>query len=598
MRDASQLSSIGSLLTQGIFAIPSYQRDFAWSFKDVDALLSDIVSLMDSSTKQHFIGSIVVMEADDSFKAPSSQGDYGNIQNSNNDRKIYHVVDGQQRLTACSLILCALYKVLSDEPDDSFPKQSGPYSKDKLLSSIDKYLFDEDSYIGDNYAPRLFLNNGPSAQYQGCLPHGNAVNTNTYKLKNVYKQTVEAIRKQRQSSPLEASKFYSSLKNALTNQLKIDDVCCDDFGSAFQIFESINAKGQPLSSADLIKCFLIKLATNVNTQDAEVRWNKLLETVGASSDKTADLDRFIGIYLFTETGKRISKASAYDTFKKLFKNDNYLDVFDSLQTAAEIYKNLSSSNSNNRWDDTEPLKTFEVLEITSIYVPLLAAARFYPNGEKSTEFIQLKKKLEPFAIRHNVCGGTSNKLDNPFSKMIVKIKSNKTIDEVMSELKEVTPSNDMFRTAFSELTIKDSEESVATRLLLSLERFIEATQNKSGKDIPNDYSLEHIIPKEYSEFIKEWDDSTTGDNFKEEVVRSIGNMCLISKSDNSSALNKPYSEKLAVYKNGATDNATAPINTYNLLRKVVEEYPVSFTKEAVAERAKQLADHAVICWSV
>ena len=593
MRRASDLSGMGQLLKQGIFAVPAYQRDFAWKSRDVDTLLDDIFEIMQTKS-QHYIGSIVVMKAEKAFQAGSAQGDFNSIQNSGN-YDVFHIVDGQQRLTCCSLILCALYENIDNEPDDEFPKSHGPYSKGDLLNTIDGFIFDKESYLGDYYAPRLFLNNDPSKQYQNCLPGMDAVKSKGWRLKNAYDRIRERLEDHKAASGLPTPDYYVALRNAVTTLLKVDDVCCDDFGSAFQIFESINAKGQPLSSADLIKCFLIKKAQDINTADAERRWNKLLETVGASSDKTTDLDRFMGVFLFTEKGGRVSKAKAYDVFKDLYEGKSYQKTFEDLQEAAEVYRKLAIENPNDRWKDDDPLKTFKVLKLTSIYVPLLAAARFYEGGIKSEEFGTLKKRLAPFAIRYQICGRTSNALDKPFETMIELIKSGKPASEVMNVLRSNTPSDEAFRLSFTELTFRDSEEALATHLLVGLESFIELNEHKSNKQLPSDYTLEHIIPKEYSKYVEEWDEYDP-ENFKEEIVRSIGNLVLISKPDNTSASNQPYSKKLPTYKSGSKVSEASPTSSYNLLKSVVDNYPESFTAENVIERAESMAIKAASCW--
>ena len=46
MRSANELSSMGVPISQGIFSIPAYQRDYAWSFNDIDVLAEDILGLL------------------------------------------------------------------------------------------------------------------------------------------------------------------------------------------------------------------------------------------------------------------------------------------------------------------------------------------------------------------------------------------------------------------------------------------------------------------------------------------------------------------------------------------------------------------------
>ena len=390
--------------------------------------------------------------------------------------------------------------------------------------------------------------------------------------------------------------FYHEVTQALTNRLLVDDVSCDDFESAFQIFESINAKGQPLTSADLIKCFLIKQASNSNPSEAERQWNKLLETVGVASDKTTDLDRFMGVFLFTECGHRVAKVNAYKEFKEAFGSKSYQEIFDSLQTAAEMYSTLVKGGENNRWKDNRSLEAFRVLNLSTFYVPILAAARFSEKGLDSKLVDELIQQLSGFALRYLICGKTSNLLDRPFATMIEKIKAGDSIDTIMYELKRLKPQDEEFFVEFASQTFRDSEEPLAIYLLCRLEEFRALANDGSVKQLPGVYSLEHIVPKEYYAFVKEWNHPEP-ENFKEEYVRHIGNLALIGLSENTAAKNKPYSEKLIIYKEGSQSGMTTPIADYQLLRELVDDYPESFTEKDILERAQKLARYAVAFWA-
>ena len=81
--------SIGSLLRRATpYTVPRFQRDFSWTEEEVGQLWEDINRAIDDGTVSYFIGSIVLK-------------DTGNA-------AAFEVIDGQQRLTTISLLLCAL----------------------------------------------------------------------------------------------------------------------------------------------------------------------------------------------------------------------------------------------------------------------------------------------------------------------------------------------------------------------------------------------------------------------------------------------------------------------------------------------------------
>lgn len=585
MRRADDLTSLGTLLREGLFAIPEYQRDYSWTPKSCQTLTDDIFYSAQHGTK-HYMGSIVVMKLDDTFKAQSAQGDPTKVEGA---RELFHVVDGQQRLTSCSLFLCAIRDCMAEEDPSDFD-QSGIKTYGRLRTKIERHLFDEDTVYQDNYAPRLFLNNDTSLQYEACLKHSES-KARGWKLNNAYKQFKLAIH-DRKPSHEKLSEYYFKLLNTVLDGLTVDDVCCDSFGSAFQIFESINAKGQPLAPVDLIKCYLMQKA-QTNISDARTRWNKLLDTVKSNPDNSANLDKFMSAFLFTEMGERVSKAKSYEKFRDHFAGHQYSYIFEQLQNAAEMYNAITQESAS----ETDPFYAFKVLKLTQVYVPLLAAARFTENGLQSDLYINLKRRLLPFAVRYQICGGSSNALDGRFIEMIKLIRAGKSAEEVYSPLRNLTPSNEWFREAFGELTFKDSEESLARYLLAQIESYLERVEKHSEKMPPENFSLEHIIPKEYSTYIENctWKNELP-DSFERDYIRSIGNLVLIKQNDNSAALNSPYETKIAIYQEGAKNSDLSPTAGYNLLDKLVNQYPEDFGPSEVKQRALQLAEYASATW--
>ena len=80
--------SVNRLLNEETYAIPLYQRNFAWTYDEIEQLLNDVADAFQENRDNYnyYIGTLVVNKENDLFK----------------------IIDGQQRTTALNLIALAL----------------------------------------------------------------------------------------------------------------------------------------------------------------------------------------------------------------------------------------------------------------------------------------------------------------------------------------------------------------------------------------------------------------------------------------------------------------------------------------------------------
>ncbi|MDK4605666.1 DUF262 domain-containing protein, partial [Kingella kingae] len=75
--------SIFQLLHQDRYIIPIYQRNYAWTDKEISPLLSDMYQAFQRQSEHYYIGSLVVYRRENA---------------------LLEVIDGQQRLTTFTLL--------------------------------------------------------------------------------------------------------------------------------------------------------------------------------------------------------------------------------------------------------------------------------------------------------------------------------------------------------------------------------------------------------------------------------------------------------------------------------------------------------------
>ena len=78
--------SVNRLLNEETYAIPLYQRNFSWTYDEIEQLLNDVADAFQEKRDNYYIGTLVV----------------------NEENGIFKIIDGQQRTTALNLIALVL----------------------------------------------------------------------------------------------------------------------------------------------------------------------------------------------------------------------------------------------------------------------------------------------------------------------------------------------------------------------------------------------------------------------------------------------------------------------------------------------------------
>ena len=185
-----------------LFLIPKYQRGYAWEEKQWIDFVQDIDALIDDKIISHYTGTIVIYQ-------PSNKPteNYGTKR-----LEIVDVVDGQQRLTTCSLYLSIIIKELIK------------ISQEDFNAEIPIYL-----YSGSK--SKLRLNNDSADFYLDLISKGvSNIEANSVHQKRIYdaycflkKHIEEQLAKR-----VDNNRFYASQKSCVTAAFKTKILKCLD----------------------------------------------------------------------------------------------------------------------------------------------------------------------------------------------------------------------------------------------------------------------------------------------------------------------------------------------------------------------------------
>lgn len=590
--------TIKTLFSTDYFAIPDYQRDYEWTNAQNSTLLEDIFSVVNNSSCSHFLGAIVTIpyEKNNAVNKSIDLNEY-----KINEKKVKHIVDGQQRLTSFSVLLKAVYDVLEEDT------QVRTEFKNNLRDVLERLFIGAAYNSNFSKAPILILNGNTGRCYNNEILKARQERCNKslrgakrlLKAYNFFKSEIEQKRDEfiSERTSLNTEDYFTNLVNTLTEKITFVVIECDGSLDAFQVFDSLNGKGLDLTAADRIKNIMMSWSPpGKGTQ----KWDALVQQVGEEY-----LAGFFVSLFFFNSGKRISKNKLPDEFRNKYKNSALTDFeffYDDLKTDGAIYGQLRAGKTNVNGLD-EVLKDFKDLKLDQVYVLLFAVAKYFGEDVfKKKEYLMLAKMLLALIVRMQIGEKSMNKLDVIFSDCIDMMKNQSaSLTVICSKLEEkklnLMP-NDQFERDFSEFAPKDT--SIAEIYLRHLENQ-RRTERGNRTPVERGLTVEHIIPQGLDD-LTEWYGSTPiPDDVKEDfhdcIVESIGNKMLLYGDDNTSASNNDYIHKVDVYKEGKrSQNQGTPEGTFQLVKDLLKNYPDAFNHDEVKQRAKELAKLAAKIW--
>lgn len=284
--------TLREVVERNFYVVPIYQRPYTWSDSEVGSLLDDLfVAYRERDIKTN----------DSLFTGTLFLRNLGKGRDGITDK--YEIVDGQQRLTTFSMILMSIYSIarkrgFTDSEKDlsdlrsflwKYSRNQREYHKYEpliTLSSIDKdfssFMFDQ-AY--ENPEDLLNLVDGYTAK---CHIEVN--------LRDMLHKIYERIEKEipfNDTSKDEILRFLAFLQDRI---LFIAIQANVSMPRVFSVFESINSKGKPLDTIDLIKTYIFSVLEEKDYNTYLAKWGELIIK---TNDHLEDyLQVFVKAFLF------------------------------------------------------------------------------------------------------------------------------------------------------------------------------------------------------------------------------------------------------------------------------------------------------------
>jgi len=533
MKIESTDQDIRTLLSSGYYKIPRFQRPYSWDTENIQEFWDDIVR---DNRGDYFIGSMVVFREGKDY---------------------FGIVDGQQRLTTITILLCVLrnklsflgFEDLANGIHSLVERRNIDNKPEFILSTESSYPFFQDHIQkwGEPEVPFTPLKE-------------------EYNLQKAYDQLIlfvdGVVHSVNEDTSLSDKKrkdvIYQKLvdiRNKLLD-LKLIFIKLENEDDAYLIFETLNTRGKDLSLTDLVKNHLTR---NLKTKSASVdqtkiKWERLLETIESSS-VDLDTDTFIHHFWLSKYDYLPAK-SLFKVIKKEISKDNAKDFLNDLVSDAQIYRAIHETPYGN-WSKQErriedalnALILFKVRQQTPCVLSLI---REYKEKKiKKSHLEDALVAVEKFhflftAVTSQRSSGGISAMYAAIGRRLFEAADTQTAVQIIRDLKnklrERVPSLEEVKALFPELIYTNNfskQRNLVKYVLVGLEKAI-----NHGRTIDYDsMTIEHLIPQ-----------SMIGtDDFTDKIVGQSGNLILVSEELNGLLKDKTFEEKKKIFKEAHFD---------------------------------------------
>ena len=512
--------------------IPTYQRSYEWGQDQILDFLEDLYAEWErgvDSDSRYFFGPIITTE---------------------DENGLTQVIDGQQRLTTSTIFLAVLRDFVKSltSVEDTYDLKgiiqrdligNGQAYYEYKLTQIGSIAEDFREQIQKDHQEKILK---PKVLYSGKKSKGRGKVNNILR---AYNQILAYLQDKTDSlTDQETYNFINEIFTVFTKQFFVVEISAVNRTEAFQIFQTINARGLDLSAADLIKSDFFG-NSGENTEEVTQIWNRILVTLG---------DLNFSDFIRYSWNSKYNFTTARSLYKSVSKNINdsnkIIDFMKMLEKLSIPYSELNGDTEATYLIETDYgrealyiLQELQELQFKT-FQPLFLAAVNRNLSEKN--MLSLIEASASILIRNKILNQGTNWLEKLFANLAQELNNSeeqteKMVEAIINKLKSEQPNDVLISTKLS--TYDFSNDTKLARYIL---RRIENNKEFEKGLVTFDNKkvhLEHIMPQSPAD-LSTWsvDEDTHAD-----YLWKIGNLTLLLGSKNASVGNRTFETKKQGY---------------------------------------------------
>ncbi|NID05877.1 DUF262 domain-containing protein [Luteibacter jiangsuensis] len=601
------------------YQIPLFQRPYVWEEeKNWKPLWEDIRRLLDlqvegGSVHPHFLGAVVLEQ----------------VRTAAGSIETRQVIDGQQRFTTIQLFLAGCRDHAKRLGSEKFQDRFG----DLIANHKNKIDHEDETYKvwptnSDRPAYRLVQASGSLAELEQKLKSKPEMRAS--KIVGAYQyfyaqladwlapdaEEGEATDEASSQDRLEA--LWCVAKGCL--QVVVIDLDKDDETQV--IFETMNALGEPLLPADLIKNYLFRRASaeKLSEEDVEKLYDEhwagfeaepwraevkqgrnfrpLVDIFVNHFLSLVTMDEVRSTHLFSEFRRYVEDANR-PTLNLLARPNSAAGHLEQLDRYAQIYLQFAQPKGHPR------LATFlarlTAVDTTTVY-PFLMFAYGHLMPDDQVEFDAVLEVLESFLMRRMVCGLTAKNYNRLFIDLVKAVDKSKAISaaQVATWLSKNSgdsmrfPSDEDFETAAVTRPLYNTLRQYKLRSVLeALEAYLQ-TSKSEAVPLPAGLTIEHVMPQEWkehwplsAEVMTDPGKAQEAASRRDVILNTLGNLTLVTGSLNPALSNAAWQDKRP---------ELLKYSRLNLSRYFHDKEADVWNEQAIAKRSSELAMALLAIW--
>jgi hypothetical protein len=579
--------------------VPLFQRPYVWSKEGQwEPLWNDVLRVAEKilnkqETEAHFLGAVVLQQ---------QPADIGAL-------PVRTVIDGQQRLTTLQLLLDAVHEEVGVAGFEAIAKQV-----QDLVENAEHFVKDpEDRYkVWPTNRDREAFNEVMSAS--APIDYESLVNSKS-KMVQCHRYFAQQAHEWLHLDELVAERANALVQTvSVYLQLVVIELLPNE--DAQEIFETLNARGTPLTAADLIKNLIFQ-KLDVSPGQAEKAYHEHWEAfetpfwemeVSSGRIKYSRSSLFLTHWLISKTALDIPAREIFSQFKR-YVNEYDGDIFGLLKEisrSAKSYRALIEIAEDSHAElNAIQLFVYRTASMDSdVSKPLLIWLLDESLPEiPSEQVLKTLQVIESWMVRRSVIRLITKGYNRLFISLLQELKSSErsvcgdTTEEFFSK-----------KTAESDYWPGDSE---VRESLLSLEiyrkmskprlrMFLEAIEDhRRGFNTPRPLheqrvvrgkcSIEHVMPQEWE---KNWNQALSEAQIRDRDsnIQRIGNLTLLTQALNSKVSNGPWL--------GDKGKQQALMDHTSLLITQEVTKNETWNEQLISMRTEQMAEDIVEIWPV